>query len=220
MIEFHPATADVPLMDDAALEALVRSIQAVGLLHPIVRDRRGLVLDGRSRLRACEIAGIKPQFTTYDGDDCAAYVRAVNRQRRGLSKGQQAVIAVKSAALSGLPRRTNSEISVATGVSRSHISKAATVWRHDTVLADRVIDGRISLTDAYDVARQQPTTWPGPEPRPLRLAPRAAGQPVPGHRVATAAGVVRALSHTGDRSAPTQRRRLNSAARTLLRRWL
>lgn len=42
--------------------------------------------DGRNRYAACQLAGIEPTFTTYDGDDPDGYALAANGQRRDLTK--------------------------------------------------------------------------------------------------------------------------------------
>ena len=68
----HPANAIFPMMTDDELEGLVESIKhRGGLLFPIVLDRNGVLLDGKCRLRACQIAGVEPRFETFDGVDSA-----------------------------------------------------------------------------------------------------------------------------------------------------
>jgi len=46
------------------------------------------LIDGRNRLRACEIVGIPPVFANFDGDEDAvlAYIADVNLQRRLYAK--------------------------------------------------------------------------------------------------------------------------------------
>ncbi len=46
------------MMTDDELAGLAADIKANGLIHPIVTDAAGVVIDGRNRLRACEIAGV------------------------------------------------------------------------------------------------------------------------------------------------------------------
>jgi ParB-like chromosome segregation protein Spo0J len=50
-----------PMMDDEALERLSWDITENGLLESIL-TYNGLVLDGRNRLAACELAGMEPRF--------------------------------------------------------------------------------------------------------------------------------------------------------------
>src|ERR1700730_9925717 len=65
----HPAALVFPEMSPADLDGLVEDIKQNGLAHPIVRTSEGVVLDGRNRLKACEIAGIDPQFEIYEGSN-------------------------------------------------------------------------------------------------------------------------------------------------------
>jgi hypothetical protein len=50
----------------------------------------------RNRYAACQLAGVEPVFTTYDGDDPAGAALAVNIAYRHLTKGQQAMIAARA----------------------------------------------------------------------------------------------------------------------------
>ena len=78
-------------MTDEELADLAADIKANGLIHPIVVDKDGFLIDGRNRARACEIAGIEPATALFEGDDPRAYVIAANIARRHMSKGQQAM---------------------------------------------------------------------------------------------------------------------------------
>jgi hypothetical protein len=73
------------------LEELAESIRTEGLLSPIVITEGGLILDGRNRAAACELAGVKPHFVIYDGDDPAAFVIGQNTTRRHMSTGALAM---------------------------------------------------------------------------------------------------------------------------------
>src|SRR5271169_3454015 len=55
----HPAALVFPEMSPADLDGLVEDIKQNGLVHRIVCTSDGVVLDGRNRLKACEIAGIR-----------------------------------------------------------------------------------------------------------------------------------------------------------------
>jgi ParB-like chromosome segregation protein Spo0J len=90
-IEVHPSAAVFPMMTDDELADLAADIKENGLLHPIVRDADGVLIDGRNRLRACEIAGVEPSFTTLNGHDATALIVSANLNRRNLTKGQQAM---------------------------------------------------------------------------------------------------------------------------------
>lgn len=93
--EVHPAAALFPMMPEAELALLAESIKARGLHHPIIQTG-DLILDGRNRLLACELAGVKPRFEYFIGDSPTAYVLDVNKTRRHLTKSQWAGVAVDS----------------------------------------------------------------------------------------------------------------------------
>jgi hypothetical protein len=86
----HPAAMEFDLLQGEELAELVADIKANGLIHPITLDKEGVLLDGRNRLRACALAGVKPQFETYKGDDPVGFVISANIHRRHLTKEQKA----------------------------------------------------------------------------------------------------------------------------------
>ena len=76
--------------------SLVEDIDEHGLREPIL-VYQGLVLDGRNRLRACEIAGVEPRFVEWDGvGSPLALVLSRNLHRRHLNEGQRAIIAARA----------------------------------------------------------------------------------------------------------------------------
>ncbi len=60
--EIHPLAARWPMMPADELAALAESIAAEGLMHPLVLDASGRLVDGRNRLEACRLAGRSPRF--------------------------------------------------------------------------------------------------------------------------------------------------------------
>jgi hypothetical protein len=50
------------------------------------------VIDGRNRLKACELAEIEPEYRKVNGEDAAALIVSNNLQRRNLTKGQRAIL--------------------------------------------------------------------------------------------------------------------------------
>jgi ParB-like chromosome segregation protein Spo0J len=108
-LSVHPAAEIFPLLEGVELQGLVDDIKANGLRHPIiVYDVWGQlgddpplwvahqILDGRNRLRACELAGVEPRFQAYIGDDPVAYVLSANLHHRHLDASQRAMIAAKA----------------------------------------------------------------------------------------------------------------------------
>ena len=78
----HPIADLFPMMTDEELANLAADIKANGLIHAIVVDKDGVIIDGRNRDRACEIAGIEPATVLFEGDDPRAYIIASNISRR------------------------------------------------------------------------------------------------------------------------------------------
>lgn len=90
---FHPACLLFPRLSDADLQALADDIRQNGLLNPIV-TLDGQILDGRNRLEACKIAGVKPRFVEWNGEGSPlSWVVATNLMRRHLTASQRAVVA-------------------------------------------------------------------------------------------------------------------------------
>jgi hypothetical protein len=86
----HPVAMEFDLLQGEEFAELVADIKANGLIHPITLDKEGALLDGRNRLRACALAGVKPRFETYKGDDPVGFVISANIHRRHLTKEQKA----------------------------------------------------------------------------------------------------------------------------------
>ena len=90
-MKVHPALDLIPMMGEDDFDRLVWSIRKIGLVDPIVVHDDGLILDGRCRLQACEIARIKPKLAP-PKDPVAAFIFARNIARRNLNHGQRAII--------------------------------------------------------------------------------------------------------------------------------
>ena len=98
--EIHEDAHILPLLEGEELDALASDIQAHGLIEPILLYE-GKIIDGRNRLRACELIGLEPTFqeTELDGLTPLEFVLSKNLHRRHLTAGQRAALA-----LSFLPR--------------------------------------------------------------------------------------------------------------------
>lgn len=149
-IRVHPAAAVFPMLSDDELRDLAADIKANGLLHPIVLDADGTLIDGRNRLAACNLAGVQPTYETFEGDPLM-YIISANINRREMSAGQKAMALAdmlsfhkceKYGELGGIAR--------AGGISPQDLSYARTV-REFPDLADQV-RARASLRDAHAVA--------------------------------------------------------------------
>lgn len=93
--EIHPAAELFPLMDGDEFDALVDSIRTQGLRESAWLTKDGALLDGRNRVRACQAAGVKPEFRQYEGDDPIQFVWDMNVNRRHLTATQTAVAGLK-----------------------------------------------------------------------------------------------------------------------------
>ena len=95
-MEFHAIANIFPMLPEIELNALAADIRANGLKTPIV-TYDGAILDGRNRFKACQIAGVNPDFTAYHGDYQAAlsHVWSLNFQRRHLNSSQSAIADAK-----------------------------------------------------------------------------------------------------------------------------
>ena len=64
----HPACSAWPEMHPGELRELAADIKANGLHEPLTLTPDGLLLDGRNRMLACEMAGVEPATVVYAGD--------------------------------------------------------------------------------------------------------------------------------------------------------
>lgn len=98
MFTVHPAADAFPMMSDAELKELADDIAVNGLRNPLVLNHDGTVLiDGRNRLRACEIAGAQPTYENLSADltdeQTLIYIVSANIHRRHLTQSQRATVA-------------------------------------------------------------------------------------------------------------------------------
>lgn len=149
--EVHPVADLFPMLADDELAELAEDIKQRGLLQPVVLDPEGRVLDGRNRLVACEQAGVKPEFTTYEGDDPNGYALAVNGQRREMTKRQKAIVAAQFSKLENYGDQRKA--ARALGVSDGYVSEALVIVEYARELAHAVIVGAQPFNDALNVAR-------------------------------------------------------------------
>jgi ParB-like chromosome segregation protein Spo0J len=177
-------------MSPAALDELAEDIKQNGLAHPVVRAADGIVLDGRSRLRACEIAGVEPRFETYAGGDPVGFIVSSNLKRRQLTESQRALVAARFATLARGrhraaddeaercapseaqmrkiadldPAMTQAAAAAAVNVSKRSVQFARVVLDHgDPELIAEVEEGLLSVSSAAKKAKP-----PKPRPAPTR----------------------------------------------------
>jgi hypothetical protein len=143
------------MMTDDEIADLAENIKANGLIHPIVVDKAGVLIDGRNRAKACELIGIEPATKLFEGDDPRAFILANNVARRHMTAGQRAmaVAMVYPEAEHGgkRPRGSSSETKL-DGFSKARLSQARTVLAHASDLAPGVLAGTEFLDAAYAIA--------------------------------------------------------------------
>jgi hypothetical protein len=151
-MEVHPLAAVFPMMTDDELVDLADDIKANGLLHNIVLDADGRLVDGRNRLRACEIAGVEPTFDRLNGHDAAAFIVSANLARRNLTKGQQAMALAFIYPEPGKGGRGKvgaaKEAKKLGGFTDERLRQARLILRHSRALAEDVL----ALRKAFDAA--------------------------------------------------------------------
>lgn len=170
----HPAAELFPLMTETELRELAEDIRVHGLREPVV-TLDGLILDGRNRLRACEIAGVAARFEEWDGGGGSPtdFVMSLNLHRRHLTKSQLAFIANEARALYEVEARSNQgtrsdlvggtslektrEVTSAetalraaesVGVSPDYVYKAARIEREAPDVAEEIRAGRATVGTA------------------------------------------------------------------------
>jgi ParB-like chromosome segregation protein Spo0J len=153
-IAIHPIAALFPMLGEEELADLAADIKAQGLLNPIILDDGGMLIDGRNRLKACEIAGVEPRFAKLDGHDPVAFILAQNTYRRHMSRGALAMVTARALRLTGSGKSQNRTAKDA-GINQQRISEAFTVLDFASDLADGVIDGTITLDAAHHQATER-----------------------------------------------------------------
>lgn len=163
--EPHPAAAAWPMLPEPDLRRLAEDVRANGLRHPIVLDAGGLILDGRNRLAACQIAGVTPEYETYDGDP-VAYVLSANNERRHLSLPERAAATALTLATNGKRENGRWEYGAVSATEPENTGSRKSTWSDAMRLAGlvfdflgaerlrRVAEGKEALDAAVQHARQ------------------------------------------------------------------
>jgi hypothetical protein len=155
-IEAHPDAAIFPMMSKEELANLAEDIKTNGQRFPIVigkHEDREVIVDGRNRFAACEIAGVEPKFEQLNGHDPKAFILSVNINRRHMTAGQRAMAVAIIYPKPAASRHERRNIPPAGSADDSSLAKARAILRHSRSLADAVLDGTKPLIAAYDEAR-------------------------------------------------------------------
>jgi hypothetical protein len=151
-VKIHPAADLFPMMSEEELQELAADIKENGLIHPIILDDEGQLIDGRNRHKACRIAEVEPRFERLNGRDPLAFIVSANINRRNLTKGQRAMahaMIYPEPEKGGRGKKSAVLNSAETaGFSSRRLNVARSVLRHSQDLAKAVLKGSISLDDA------------------------------------------------------------------------
>lgn len=165
-LEVHSAAEAYRLMDDDELADLVSDIRRNSQRDPITLAKVSLngtvalfLIDGRNRLKACEVAGVTPVFDERefkDEDEIRAFVKSKN-ERRNITKGQMAMgVALLypepekggRGKKSETVKKLNSSGTASEGSARVRLSQARTILHHSMPYAIAVRDGKLRFDEA------------------------------------------------------------------------
>lgn len=176
---FHPACLLFPPLGEAELHALAADIRERGLLHPIT-THENLILDGRNRLKACEMAGVKPRFEKWSGTGSPLeWAISANLHRRHLTASQKAVLALemlplleqeakerqrlskgrgkkvaKELATSTAGRGKSSQVAAKlTGTNSAYVEQVKGISRKAPELVEQVKAGNLTVTEASRLSK-------------------------------------------------------------------
>jgi hypothetical protein len=162
----HPAAELFPPMSEEEFAGLRRDIQRNGQIEKIVLWR-GMLIDGRHRLRACRELSVEPVTTVLNDDaDPVAYVIGRNLHRRHLTTTQRSDLAAKLATLKPGANQYSpevlhkcntslSEAAVLLNVSKRSVSAASYVQDHGCEeLKGGLSSGEIPVALAEKLARK------------------------------------------------------------------
>lgn len=151
--EVHPLADVFPMLDQASVDALGADIKANGLRDPLALDWLGRLVDGRNRLAACRLAGVYPTYVTLpelkDEEAIAAYIASKNLQRRDLTQGQKAHLAVRLYQFGTAVR----EVAKVAGVPPMRVQEAQVIAKWCPDLPAQVIAGAMPHAGAYAQAQ-------------------------------------------------------------------
>jgi hypothetical protein len=160
--ELHPACSAWPEMKPEELRDLADDIATHGLRDPITLTPDGLLLDGRNRTLACELASVELATTIFDGDPWL-FSLSRNKHRRHMTTDQIALVAAKLAtrtvgnpifAIASNEAIGNAEAAKAAGVPETAIDSAKVVLQHGTPEERKAVEsGKAKLRRTADRIR-------------------------------------------------------------------
>ncbi len=177
MPRYHPACLLFPQLGPQELQELADDIKTHGLRHAIVLHE-GKVLDGRNRLAACKIAGVKPRYVQWKGiGSPTEWVISENLIRRHLTSSQRAVVAHDLLPLLEKEAKARQRLSQGRGIkvakkldtlkngaatkvaarlfrtNHNYVQTIKSISSEAPELVDEIRSGKITVPDAKELAR-------------------------------------------------------------------
>ena len=162
-VRAHPAADVFPLLSKDEITALAADIRTNGQRLPVLLqqadDGADLVLDGRNRLLACEVAGLEPRVAYVEPTaDAVQVIVSTNLARRHQGESQRAMSAARLVHLvRGRPEQIASIDAISQGsaagllhLGRATVQRAVAIL-HDPLLAPAVDAGTVAVSDAYAI---------------------------------------------------------------------
>lgn len=202
---FHPLVEIFPEMEKHAFAEFVADVKVNGVREPVT-VYKNQIIDGRSRLLACEVLGIACPQRVYEGkeseSDLLAFVVSKNLHRRQMSESQRAMVAAKIANMTHGGDRKSDQAATLPLVSQADAAKQMGVSER-------------SVRDAVKViSKAEPEVARAVEQNklPVSAAAKVAEHPAEVQRQAVAkiaegaksAAVVRALPASGGKARPNK----------------
>lgn len=160
----HPAAEAWPMLDEADLRLLADDIRTNGQLYPIIATKAGLIVAGRNRYAACQIAGVAPTVEIRDltDDQVRALVVSENRRRRHMP---ESALAAAEALTWGPTKRKNGRWVYGTlaeipdsgnsKTQRNALNQCGVVLDQCPDLLPQVRDETLALDAAYKKAQEK-----------------------------------------------------------------
>lgn len=173
-MQVHAIADELPPLSDADFAVLVEDIDQNGQLHPVTVDSDGFIIDGRHRVRACELLGKEVKTVVFVGTEEAkrALSRSLNDVRRHLSDIQRSLRASAAAKLKRGTNRYEEKVEATTvasttttiseaakkhDVSVKSVQRARYVELHGTAELQAALQAEeVSLLNAANIAKLTP----------------------------------------------------------------
>jgi hypothetical protein len=135
----HPLATIFPPLNEQELAGLADDIAVNGLREPVT-IYEGLILDGRNRAIACEMADVKMETVPYKGSSPLAFVISKNLKRRHLSTSQRQIIAAELSGEHGQAGDNQWSANLQTTPTRAEAAGMLNVSERGVVDAAKLID--------------------------------------------------------------------------------